>query len=265
MRSPADLGFSVDAAALPGHTESPEMPDAEAEAAVASSSKDDDVPEVEMEHELFDEAGDAGFVLIEHQGADAAGAQASLGVRQEGENPDRLPAELDVQGVVVRPSDSSDALKTLRQACELCGIGKSGGKATVHKRLASYVAKYDLELKARPSDQGVVPNAVAPVREPSIAEQRLHELIHLPCQSWCKFCVQHKARNDAHEAVDSTECALSVVSFDFGFTGRDESSPDDKLVFLAVHDSHTGWREWFLCPGMVEATRGTTSLLSSPV
>ena len=109
-----------------------------------------------------------------------------------------------------------------------------------HKRLASYVAKYDLELKARPSDQGVVPNAVAPVREPSIAEQRLHELIHLPCQSWCKFCVQHKARNDAHEAVDSTECALSVVSFDFGFTGRDESSPDDKLVFLAVHDSPHG-------------------------
>ena len=51
--------------------------------------------------------------------------QASLEAKLDDE-PDLLPDELEVLGVTVRPTDS---LKTLREACVLAGIGKSGRKA----------------------------------------------------------------------------------------------------------------------------------------
>ena len=49
-------------------------------------------------------------------------------VRRDDEPPNGLPDELDVQGFVVRPTNT---LKVLGKASELCGVGKSGGKDTV--------------------------------------------------------------------------------------------------------------------------------------
>ena len=109
-------------------------------------------------------------------------SDASLHVRRSDEPPEGLPEELDVLGVIVRPTDT---LSVLRKACELCGVGKSGGKATVYRRLASYVSKHTLELQSKPSADEVIPQQVAPVVEPSTAERALHELTYLPFKAWC--------------------------------------------------------------------------------
>ena len=237
VRSPEELGFSTDSTSSGGLVPRAESSGDRASADPASS----EVPEVEMSSELPveaepDGAGDGGAQASHHRSSDA-----SLHVRQSDEAPESLPEELDVQGVVIRPTDT---LKVLRKACELCGVGKSGGKATVYRRLAAYVAKHRLELQSHPAaaDQ-VIPQQVTPVVEPSTAERELHELTHLPFQPWCTVCMQNKGRSDPHKGVDATHRAQTVVSFDFSFTGRDEEAPDSKLVCLVLHDRHTGWRE----------------------
>ena len=225
---PSDLGFSVEGLA-PG------------EASAESSDPDPllDVPEVEMGSELPAES----TASAEDGGAQASlpvQSDASLHVRRSDEPPEGLPEELDVLGVIVRPTDT---LSVLRKACELCGVGKSGGKATVYRRLASYVSKHTLELQSKPSADEVIPQQVTPVAEPSTAERALHELTHLPFKAWCTVCMQNKGRSDPHKDADGTRRAHTVFSFDFSFTGRDEDAPDNKLVALALHDRHTGWRE----------------------
>ena len=139
-------------------------------------------------------------------------SDASLHVRRSDEPPEGLPEELDVLGVIVRPTDT---LSVLRKACELCGVGKSGGKATVYRRLASYVSKHTLELQSKPSADEVIPQQVTPVAEPSTAERALHELTHLPFKAWCTVCMQNKGRSDLHKDADGTRRAHTVFSFDF--------------------------------------------------
>ena len=227
---PSDLGFSVEGLA-PGEP-------VQHRASAESSDPDPllDVPEVEMGSELPAESPAS---------AEDGGTQASLPVQSDAslhsdEPPEGLPEELDVLGVIVRPTDT---LSVLRKACELCGVGKSGGKATVYRRLASYVSKHTLELQSKPSADEVIPQQVTPVAEPSTAERALHELTHLPFKAWCTVCMQNKGRSDPHKDADGTRRAHTVFSFDFSFTGRDEDAPANKLVALALHDRHTGWRE----------------------
>ena len=156
---------------------------------------------------------------------------------------------------MIRPTDT---LKVLRKACELCGVGKSGGKATVYRRLAAYVAKHRLELQSHPAaaDQ-VIPQQVTPVVEPSTAERELHELTHLPFQPWCTVCMQNKGRSDPHKGVDATHRAQTVVSFDFSLEMKRRQTAN-LFVWFCMTATPDGERHC-RCRGVAAATPSTTS------
>ena len=135
-------------------------------------------------------------------------------------------------------------MKTLREACQLAGVGKSGGKATVYKRLHDFVTRYELQQCAEDIAKDVPANEVkSPGPEPSAEERRLHELTHLPYKDWCLYCQSHKARDNAHKDVDVAARGIPTLSFDFSFTAREEGRDIAKLVGLVVRDDFTGWRE----------------------
>ncbi|CAE7237302.1 unnamed protein product, partial [Symbiodinium sp. CCMP2456] len=61
-------------------------------------------------------------------------------------------------------------------------------------------------------------------------------------EAWCEFCTMHKARSDKAVAAPEPKRSVSLLSFDFGFTGR-ELDPENKLITLCIKDRDTGWRE----------------------
>ena len=60
--------------------------------------------------------------IQQHSAAMDVDRQAAL---QRVDDASKLPDELEVLGVAVKPTDT---LKVLREACTLAGLGKSGGK-----------------------------------------------------------------------------------------------------------------------------------------
>ena len=151
---------------------------------------------------------------------------------------------VEVNGVRIT---ADSALSVMRKGCEYLNIGRSGGKAKVFKRLCEHLKCLELAEGVRLKQERAQaehrePQEVPVVREPTQHERLKHCLTHAPYQPWCEFCVMHKARSDRASAVLEPKRAVSVLSFDFGFTGRDDD-PESKLITLCVKDRDTGWRE----------------------
>ena len=103
--------------------------------------------------------------------------------------------------------------------------------------------------RAAEAPNAPVPRVPAPPKEPTPEQRRAHEAVHAPYEPWCEHCVAFKARDDMHKPA-STDRKFPVISFDYGFTSRSEKDgPHDKLAFLCVHDSESGWREAIPVPG----------------
>ncbi|CAE7839842.1 unnamed protein product [Symbiodinium sp. CCMP2592] len=226
---PSDLGFTVDGplAAKPSGSERAEP---------------DDVPEVaegDMQLEVEGQAAGAEVTGAQKHSDVAPDAECEAALEASQMDVDgKLPDEIEVQGVTIRPTDT---LKTMREACTLVGIGKSGGKQAVYARLHNFCKRYELQQKFR-EPSGPEPNVLPPVREPTEDERQRHEVTHLPYASWCSYCQMHKARDDMHKDVDVTQRGISILSFDFAFTGREEGEKT-KQVSLVLHYQFTGWRE----------------------
>ncbi|CAE7502067.1 RE1, partial [Symbiodinium necroappetens] len=151
---------------------------------------------------------------------------------------------VEVNGVRI---DADSALSVMRKACEYLNIGRSGGKAKVYKRLCQHLKQMQLaesvrlkQAKAQAEERE--PREVPLVREPTQHERLKHCLTHSPYQPWCEFCVMHKARSDKAVTAIEPKRSVSVLSFDYGFTGR-ELDPENKLITLCVKDRDSGWRE----------------------
>ena len=232
---PQDLGFEVeDEDAVLGFEvgEAPVLPSADAQTENHGLAEIDEADEKQGDpSSLRDE-------IQQHSAAMDVDRQAALEAERV-DDASKLPDELEVLGVVVKPTDT---LKVLREACTLAGLGKSGGKETVYRRLHNFVIRYDIQqrLSAQPSEPK--PNEVVPPTEPSAEERRLHELTHLPFKNWCRFCQEHKSRSDMHKPTDVTQHGIPTISYDFAFTGREEDGKD-KLVSLVLRDDFSGWRE----------------------
>ncbi|CAK0873076.1 unnamed protein product [Prorocentrum cordatum] len=75
-----------------------------------------------------------------------------------------------------------------------------------------------------PAAQAVLEESV-PVRvkkdpvKPSLAEQRTHELVHIPARSWCWVCVRSKFTDDPHYK-DGHERTGDEVQIDYYFLGQ---------------------------------------------
>ncbi|CAE7239270.1 unnamed protein product [Symbiodinium sp. CCMP2592] len=151
---------------------------------------------------------------------------------------------IEVNGVRVT---ADSALSVMRKACEYLNIGRSGGKAKVYKRLCEHLKRLELaegvrQKQERAQGESREPREVPLVKEPTLHERLQHNLTHAPYREWCEHCVMHKARSDRASATVEPKRAVSVLSFDFGFTGR-ELDPENKLITLCVKDRATGWRE----------------------
>ena len=88
----------------------------------------------------------------------------------------------------------NSTLAVLRQAAQSLGLGRSGGKSTVLKRVRDHLSKQALIAAHQARQQLVdstvrVPNEQARVTLPSEEQQRKHCLTHTPFASWCHHCV----------------------------------------------------------------------------
>ena len=136
------------------------------------------------------------------------------------DEPSSEPATIVVDDVEL---SLDSALSTLRKACQSLGVGKSGSKAVVFRRLKDRLNKLKLleSLRATEVPSAPVPQVPAAPKEPTPEERRLHNATHAPFAAWCAHCVAHKSRDDPHRA-SSANRSIPVVSFDFGFTSRVE-------------------------------------------
>ena len=127
-----------------------------------------------------------------------AEAQAELDARVRDEEKDSKAGPVVFGGVTL---NLECTLSTLRAAATSLGLGKSGGKATVLKRISDHLKKQQLiqQHQARADlDKPVTPREQAVVNAPSLEEQRKHALTHLPYASWCPHCVSFRAKADRH-------------------------------------------------------------------
>ena len=53
--------------------------------------------------------------------------------------------------------------------------------------------------------------------EPTMQERLQHEATHLPFRSWCRHCMQGKARALPHASADHSEDTVPTLGFDFAF------------------------------------------------
>ena len=140
--------------------------------------------------------------------------------------------------------DMSCPLRVVRTACESLGLSKRGSKKDNMMRLqkfvqhqtllATHAASSTLDAEGR-REVNVQTKPPCPTPE----QIKSHNLTHEPYESRCELCVQFRARQDRHGAVDGSKTSTSLISFDFGYASRSAENVD-KAAFLACHDKDTG-------------------------
>ena len=177
--------------------------------------------------------------------------------------PQQGPPQGDVAGLqrdsvivdgVVLMADSTIA--SLRAACKHVGISQSGSRSKLFRRLVSHFEQKQLEViyATHPALPVVQPRpqilAAPPAEFETISR---HELTHLPYEPWCAVCVANKGRPESHgtNPMRQTERAVSVVSFDLSYTGKEavdglprlveaQADWEEKLVVLNGFDGKSG-------------------------
>ena len=97
------------------------------------------------DHDML-ESSDLALEQLVDDGVDEP-AEASINVRDQAavdasfHDDDSIRDEIVVDGVTIRPDS---ALRVMRQACENLGIGRSGGKVKVYKRLTEHLKRMTL-------------------------------------------------------------------------------------------------------------------------
>ena len=98
-----------------------------------------------------------------------------------------------------------------------------------------------------------VPRSMELQTPPSLKEQQLHELTHLPYQPWCASCVCFRARSDRHERSGAaTRSSTPCISFDFGYTKSVPSESDAKRDLIDHQYGDDRFCQW-ICPHRTSA------------
>ena len=174
-----------------------------------------------------------------------------------------------VEGIRLGPTSSS---QTLRTACRTLGLGMSGSKASLFRRLLSHTKRRELE-NAMALEHAAQPITRAPRAErqpgqPTEEERASHELTHLPFKSWCGHCVSSRSRRDAHHQDGEKHDADGgdpIIAFDFFYTDvsgdeldfmRQKPAAKDVMTVLIVVDKSTG-----MCRAIPLPSKGEESLV----
>ncbi|CAE7271152.1 unnamed protein product, partial [Symbiodinium sp. CCMP2592] len=264
--APSDLGFATDVPILDAPAPAPPVSSADP---VFEDFFGEAMQEADVELGGGAEVESAGGAAAEAAGGGEARDGALDDAVMQGALADEREAQPDK--IVVDDVELSldSTLSVLRRACQSLGVGKSGSKAVVFRRLCNQLDRLKLIEASRAAEvpNAPVPNVPAAPKEPTPEQRRAHEAVHAPYEAWCQHCVAFKARDDMHKAAN-TDRKFPVISFDYGFTGRsEEDGPHNKLAFLCLHDSESGWREAIPVPGKAGVHDGinVTSYLAAEI
>ena len=174
----------------------------------------------------------------EQRESERAEAQEALQARDAERAPLVPPPEVHVDDGRERISlagvevDELSSLGTLRAACKFLEVSHHGTKAVLWNRIKQAVTKSRLDAVTQIADSVLKeyerPAEGEPLAKlPSVAEQELHALTHLPRQPWCQACLAARSREDNHSATAPEERAIPVVSMDYMYTGT-EGTADER-------------------------------------
>ena len=144
----------------------------------------------------------AGDVVDESSPAAAPGIQLER----------RDPETLDVGGHVLNAESSAADLKS---ACRTLGIGATGSKSVLFKRLVKHMQRKEAQESLSLQDAAKLasrqPVAERVPKPPSPEQIALRSLTHIPFEKWCPICVSTRSRRDRH--VQGSEAHRSEVAF----------------------------------------------------
>ena len=187
--------------------------------------------------------------LSEHGEAEVT--PAAPGIELQGP----VPEEVEVEGR--RLSFNSTAAE-LKLVCKTLGIGSSGSKTVLYKRIAKHVWRRKLEDELALQEAASLPVRAPkpePVpHEPSPEEVAKHRLTHVPYQPWCPLCVSTRARRDGHREggeAHRSEGSWPVMSLDLMYSSVEGDalecmrtsqlkSKEGKMMVLVCVDRATG-------------------------
>ena len=81
----------------------------------------------------------------------------------------------------------------------------------------------------------------ATLRDPRTPDQIVveqHSLTHFPSQSWCKMCVESRARDSPHREQSNIDAVVPQLQFDYGYMG--DGGPLQIACFLVGTDTSSG-------------------------
>ena len=123
---------------------------------------------------------------------DPAQAQVEVALRDE-----PVDGSIVVDGVTL---SLANTLSSLRQAAQNLGLGRSGGKQTVLKRIRDHLSRQQLiashqAMQHARSAEVRGANEPPHVHQPSPEEVAQHSLTHVPYKSWCMHCAAFRANS----------------------------------------------------------------------
>ncbi|CAE7834903.1 RE2 [Symbiodinium sp. CCMP2592] len=173
-----------------------------------------------------------------------------------------IPDEIDVEGKRLTAESPAAELKL---ACRALGIGATGSKNVLYKRLVKHVWRRKMEDDLALFEAAKLPERnprSSPVpTEPSPEEVAKHRLTHVPYQPWCPLCVATRGRRDAHRGDEAHRSAggWPVLCMDLMYASLEGSvcefmkqapaSKEKKLTVLVCVDRDTGMIHSVPLPG----------------
>ena len=145
-----------------------------------------------------------------------------------------VPDSIEVEGVKLSVESAGSALKS---ACVQLGIGKTGSRTVLFKRLVRHMqrrkAEDELSFQAAAQLPERDPRPEPTPAMPTPEEIAKHNLTHIPFQKWCPVCVSTRSRRDRHQQggeSHQSQGGWPVVSLDFFYF--DVEGPE--LEFMCV-------------------------------
>ena len=157
----------------------------------------------------------------EAEGEEALEERLREGEEQRLRFEERDEAEVELDNVTFNKEMPA---KELQDACKLRGLPSGGSKKKLLQRLGGF--KRELEEKIQTDvanrlfrERERKPIAIGQPKLPSLEEQELHFVTHLPYAPWCQACVATRGREDKHQSRNEKEdIGKCVIAFDFMFT-----------------------------------------------
>ena len=156
------------------------------------------------------------------------------------------PRDLTIDGVERKrgPPEADEGKET--------GAERAAGGEGRDKRQRVEVRGEDLPDEGDASAEARTPKVTRFPGDPTKEQRRQHECTRCPYRSWCRFCVEGRAREMAHKLVDQSTRKISTVSFDYLFVTR--GGVHTREEFEVLKAGETALKVLVVCDSKSKAT-----------